>query len=113
MNRKLFLVVAILAMALPAAADFQTVSQAYEVKLSNLTVPPSQSGRILFKECDECDSMSVRLTANTDFVVNGRSVQFEKFRTIANQTHNADTVPVTVLHHLDSGTVVRLSLTVK
>ena len=31
MNRKLFLVVAILAMALPAAADFQTVSQAYEV----------------------------------------------------------------------------------
>lgn len=99
--------------ALPAAADFQTVSRAYEVALSNLTVPTSTNSRILFKECDECNTETARLTPNTDFVVNGRSVRFEKFRSIANEINEADSVPVTVLHHLESGTVVRLSLTVK
>lgn len=113
MNRKFTMIAAILLIALPAAADFQTVSQAHEVALSDLTVPTSQNGRVLFKECDECDTESVRLTPNTDFVVNGRSVRFEKFRTIARDTNEADTVPVTILHHLESGTVVRLSLTVK
>ena len=104
---------AMLLIALPAAADFQTVSRAYEVALSDLTVPTSQNGRILFKQCSECDTESVRLTPNTQFVVNGRSVGFDKFRSIATQTSEAESVPVTVLHHLESGTVVRLSLSVK
>ena len=113
MIRKFTMMAAMLLIALPAAADFQTVSRAYEVALSDLTVPTSQNGRILFKQCRECDTESVRLTPNTQFVVNGRSVGFDKFRDIANQTSEADSVPVTVLHHLESGTVVRLSLTVK
>jgi len=113
MIRKFTMMAAMLLIALPAAADFQTVSRAYEVALSDLTVPTSQNGRILFKQCSECDTQSVRLTPNTQFVVNGRSVRFDKFRSIANQTSEAESVPVTVLHHLESGTVVRLSLSVK
>lgn len=113
MNRKLLMMAAVLILALPAAADFETVSRAYEVALSNLAVPTSTNGRINFKECDDCKNESARLTPNTDFVVNGRSVRFEKFRTIAKEVPEADSVPVTVLHHLESGTVVRLSLTVK
>jgi len=113
MNKKFMMMAAILVIAFPAAADFQTVSRAHEVALSELTVPASQNGRILFKECESCETQAVRLTANTDFVVNGRSVRFEKFRTIAKQANDAESVPVTVLHHLESGTVVRLSLTVK
>ena len=113
MNKKLIMVAAILMMSLPAAADFQTVSLAHEVALKNLTVPTSLNDRILFKECDECETMAVRLTPDTSFVVNGRNVRFDKFRTIANQANSADLIPVTVLHHLESGTVVRLSLTLK
>ena len=113
MIRKFTMMAAMLLIALPAAADFETVSRAYEVALGDLTVPTSQSGRILFKQCRECDTESVRLTPNTQFVVNGRNVSFDKFRAIANETGEADSVPVTVLHHLESETVVRLSLTVK
>ena len=113
MNRKILMMAAVLMFALPAAADFQTVSRAYEVALSDLTVPTSQNGRILFKQCSECDTESVRLTPNTQYVVNGRNVRFDRFRNIANETSEAESVPVTVLHHLESGTVVRLSLTVK
>ena len=113
MNRKFMMMAAILLIALPAAADFQTVSRAYEVALSDLTVPTSTNGRILFKECDDCTTATARLTPNTDFVINGRSVRFEKFRTMTKEVDEADSVPVTVLHHLESGTVVRLSLTVK
>jgi len=113
MIRKFTMMAAMLLIAVPAAADFQTVSRAYEVALSDLTVPLSQNGQLLFKQCDVCDTESVRLTPDTQFVVNGRNVRFDRFRTIANETGEADSVPVTVLHHLESGTVVRLSLTVK
>ena len=113
MIRKFTMMAAMLLIALPAAADFQTVSRAYEVALSDLTVPLSQNGQLLFRQCNDCDTESVRLTPNTQFVVNGRNVRFDRFRSIANETSEADSVPVTVLHHLESGTVVRLSLTVK
>lgn len=113
MKLKVLIAAALLSLTLPAAADFQTVSRAYEVKLSNVTVPTSQNGRVLFKQCDDCDIESARLTPNTDFVVNGRSVRFEKFRIVAKESNNADTVPVTVLHHLETGNVVRVSLTLR
>lgn len=113
MKLKLLIAAALLSLALPASADFQTVSRAYEVKLSNLTVPTSQNGRVLFKTCDECKLETARLTPNTDYVVNGRNVRFERFRTMASQANNADTTPVTVLHHLKSGNVVRVSLTLR
>lgn len=103
----------LLSLALPATADFQTVSRAYEIKLSNLTVPTSQSGRILFKKCDDCKTEAARLTPRTNFVVNGRNVRFDKFRSIANEASDAGPIPVTVLHHLKSGTVVRVSLTLR
>lgn len=113
MKLKLLVAATLLCLALPAAADFQTVSRAYEVKLSNLTIPTSQNGRVLFKKCDECEMATARLTPNTSFLVNGRSVRFEKFRSVANEISDAVTVPVTVLEHLESGNVVRVSLTLR
>jgi len=113
MKLKLLIAAALLCLALPAAADFQTISRAYEVEPSNLTIPTSQNGRVLFKNCDECATRAVRLTPNTRFVVNGRSIRFEKFRRIANGIGNAEPELIGVLHHLESDTVVSLSLTVR
>lgn len=113
MKLRLMIAAALLSLALPTLADFQTVSRAYEVKLDNLTVPPSQNGRVLFKQCDDCETMAARMTPNTSFVVNGRAVRFERFRNLAREAKNANPGPVTVLHHLQSDTVVRISLTLK
>jgi len=98
-------------LALPALADFKTVSIAYEIKAQSLSVPTSQNSRIRFSECDDCESKSARLTPSTSYTVNGRNVRFDKFRQTLRSLNDADTRPVILLHHLESDTVVSVSVT--
>ncbi len=113
MKIKLLIAAILMTLASPVMADFVTRSLAYEVEITDLTVPISVNSRILFTECDECDHMAIRLTPDTRFVVNGRGVQFDKFRHAVKQAASADIASVTVLHHLESDTVVSISVTFK
>lgn len=97
--------------ALPALADFETVSIAYEIKAQNLSIPTTQNSRIRFSECDECEPKSARLTPNTSYTLNGRRVRFEKFRQALRSFGDSEKGPVILLHHLESDTVVSVSVT--
>lgn len=95
-----------LLLAAPAMATLgPVVSQAYEVALSDFRAPGTANGTVSFKECDECDSRTIRVTGNTRYAINGKSVRFEEFRKAVAAAHNRDKVAVTVLHHLESDTV--------
>jgi hypothetical protein len=54
MKFKVLIAAIILALALPAAAQFRTVSKAHEVRLSDLRLPQSDGGTVAYKPCDEC-----------------------------------------------------------
>ena len=80
--RKLILISALVISA-PASSDVVTEIDAVEVTVSNISVPTTVTGRLMFKPCaGECDETYtiVRLTADTGFVVRGQSMSFVEFR---------------------------------
>ena len=95
----------LVSLCLTAAADFVVVSKAYELSLADVRLPTTPSGSVTFKECKSCDYHTVRVTAETRYEVDAQALTLQEFRkSIAQLTDPAD-VPVTVLHHLESGTV--------
>ena len=112
MNIRKSLICAILIISLPAVAEFTTISRAYEMALSDVRVPATPNSGIIFKKCAECDMVTVRVTPNTQYIVNGRSLPLKDFRKAVFQVTHRDTTPVTVLHHLESDTIVSVSVAI-
>lgn len=94
-----------LSVSLPAAANFEVVSKAHEVSLADLRLPGSTSGTLTFKPCRECDYLTIRVTAATQYEVNKRSLDLEDFRNQLSNIRNRRETTVTVLHHLESDTI--------
>jgi predicted secreted protein len=113
MKKLTFITAALLMLALPAAADFETVSRAYEVSLDRMTIPATVNSRVMFKDCDSCDTQSIRVTAETRYSVNGRKLRLKKFRQAIRRAPRGQDVPVTVLHHLESDTVLAVSVYIR
>ena len=105
------LIVIILCLSLPVVADFKTVSLAHEISLSNFSAPASENAAAIFKECDECDAMRVRVTANTRYLVNGKAVTLKEFRKSILGVRRREDELVIVLHHLESDTIEQISVT--
>jgi len=105
MKLKLLIATALLCMAFPAAAEFTTVQEAYEIALSDLRLPRNNTGTIAFKECDSCDYMTVRVGADTRYTLNGKAVPLKKFREALSVVENIDDQPVTVLRHVERNQV--------
>ena len=113
MKFKIAITAILLMLVIPATADFVTTARAYELVISDLTVPTSQNSKLMFRECDDCDYRSIRLTPHTIFNVNGRSVRFDEFREAIRDARNPDQTPALVLHHLESDTVKSVTVTFK
>lgn len=109
MNRTLTLVIGLLAFAMTAHAEFRTISQAYEIALSDFRVPATPSSAVIIKECAECDSRSIRVTPATRYELNGQTMELKDFRAGIFQVRDRASVILTVLHHLESNTVVAVS----
>ena len=110
MNIKTLLIAILLGLSLPVAAEFTTVSLAHEVSLSNFRVLISHNSVVSFKNCDDCDIQSVRSTPKTQYVVNGHSVKLKEFREIVFKVKDRAHTAIIVLHHLESNTVVSVSV---
>lgn len=113
MKIKLLIAAAVVTFTLPAFADFEVVSEAYELSLVNVTVPVSQSGHLAFRECGDCETKSIRIASEARFKLNGQGVRYDKFRAAVQQIGNRRMASVTVKHHLASDTVVSVSVNFK
>jgi hypothetical protein len=110
MDIKKVLICTFLFLSLPVAAEFVTVSKAYEIALSDFRVPATPSSGVQFKECAECDTVIIRVTPGTQYRVNSRSVTLKEFRKNVFQVRNRAEKMVIVLHHLESDTVESVSV---
>ena len=102
----------LLFLSLSAVAEFRTVSRAYEINLSNFRVPATPSSGVIFQKCDECKPKTVRVTPSTRYEVNGQSVTLKEFRKNVFQIRNRAEKTIIVLHHLETDTVVSVSVTI-
>lgn len=100
-----FLAALLLGIAATAAADFVVVSEAYEVRLTELRLPGTVNGTLAFRECKSCDYRTIRVTSGTSYQANGESLTLEDFRKALEDVPNPSDTTVTVLHHLESDTI--------
>ena len=111
---KTVLAVAVLCVASIATAQFKTVSQAYELSFEELQVPNSPNGTITVRSCEECDDIVLRATVDTRYLYNGEALSLPDFRRmmyrIRSEALRSDTA-VTVLHHLETDTLVSIKVT--
>ena len=80
--RQLYLVLA-LSVSNSATADIVAVVDAIETVTSNISVPTTPNGRLMFRPCDGiCEEkfIAVRLTPETTYYVFGDVVEFVDFR---------------------------------
>lgn len=102
-----------LAISLPATADFRTVNRAHEVPFQNLRLPGTAVGTLSFRECSNCDLVSLRATPETVYRLNGEALELSDFsvemQRIRSRAIAAGNI-VAVLHNLDTGTVVSVSV---
>ena len=99
-----------LCLSVTAFAQFKTIAEAYEVRLSDLRLPQSEGGTVAYKPCDECSYQTKRVSSDTQWIVDGKSLPLDKFRRSLISVTDRINTPVTVLHHLESDRVTRVSV---
>ena len=102
----------LLVLCLPAAAEFKTVSLAYEVTLSDFRVPATPSSGVIFRECEDCEMRTVRVAPQTRYLINGKRVELKEFRKTIFQIRDRQNTFLTILHHLESDVVVSVSVAI-
>ena len=105
------LTIVLLCLTLPAAADFQTVSRAYEIALNNFSAPASHNAAAIFRQCDDCESHRVKVTPDTQYRINDQSVTLKEFRKSIFKIRNRSAETIIVLHHLESDTIEQILVT--
>lgn len=80
MDLRKLIVLVMLAAWLPATADIRIVTRAVETSTAYMNMPTTDSSRLLFKSCDDCELLEVRLTSATQFVLRGKQMPFAEFR---------------------------------
>lgn len=108
MKLKIVVTALLLSLALPAAAQFRTISEAYEVALSDIRLPQRSAGTIAYKKCADCAYETKRVDTSTVWEINGQSMAYEKFRSKTAGLKNRDAIAVQVLHHLESDRVIKV-----
>jgi hypothetical protein len=108
MHIQRLLVLFILGLSLSAAADFRTTMEVWEVELVHLRLPGSESGTLTFSDCEDCDSLTIRVTPATRYTVNGRDVKLAEFRRVAAGIVDRQYTIIDVFHDLASDTVLRV-----
>lgn len=112
MKTRLLIAAIVLALALPAAAEFRTVQRAHEVEPENVRLPQNESGTLAFKNCAECPFLVKRVTAETRWILDGRPVPLAQFRAGLAAVEDTDRLSLTVLHHLETDRITEVSAVV-
>ncbi len=112
MNIKILLAVALICSGLSVAAEDRIITLAYEITLSDFNAPVTANGGVTFKECAECEQIRTRVTPNTRYAINDKTVRLEDFRKAVRQVGNPDEKLVIVMHHLESDTIKSLNVSI-
>ncbi len=105
MQLRQLLVLVLLGLSLAAAADVRTITEAYEVDLSDLRLPGSENGTLTFRQCSDCEAQTLRVTSKTRYVINDRDFALAEFKEQLKRVRNRKDQIVSVLHHLEPNTI--------
>ncbi len=95
----------LLGLSLTATAQFVTITEAYEVDVSELRMPRNTGGTLTFRQCSDCELQTLLVTSKTRYVLNDRDVELAEFKERLAGARNA---AATVMHHLESNTITAI-----
>ena len=105
---KTFTIALVLAFSISAFAQGVPMTKTFEVSIFSVRMPVSENGTISIQECDDCDYHSLRVTPNTQYLINERALKLDKFRqALTEMRQNGDTT-VNVKRDDASNTVVNV-----
>ena len=110
MHTRKILVLVLLGLSLAAAADFRTITEAYELDLSDLRLPGNEYGTLTFKQCSDCDAQILRVNGKTRYIINNRDFALAEFKEQLKRITNPKDHNVVVLHHLESDTITAIEV---
>lgn len=106
MHSKLILLAALASLSFAAAAENYIVSQAYEIAVADLRLPGNAVGSVAFKDCEACETQTVRVNSDTRYLLNDRDVSLADFRNAVRSIKDKRSNIATVIHHLESNLIV-------
>lgn len=106
MRIKTFIIAALASLAFAASAENYIISQAYEIAVADLKLPGNTVGRVSFKDCKACAVQTVLVTTDTRYVLNNRDVSLADFKKAVGSIEDKESNIATVIHHLESDTIV-------
>lgn len=106
MHIRLFVISLLATLSFAASAENHIISQAYEVAVSNLRLPGNLVGSVSFKECDSCLKQTVRVTTETQYLLNNRTVSLKELKIAVSSIADKQNNITTVIHHLQSDAIV-------
>ena len=110
MKLNVMIAAALIGLALSAAADNRLIQKAYEVALSDLRLPQVEDGTIMFKECEACEYLQIRVGAGTTYRLNGQAIPLAEFRSALLNVADREGQLVTVLRHLELDVVTSVAV---
>lgn len=96
-----------------AFANSLPATKTYEVSINSLRLPVSPNGTVALRECDDCDYHSIRVTPNTQYVINGKHLRLDEFRKRILDIKRRGDITVNVTRDEDTETVVTVFLYVQ
>lgn len=101
-------IVLLASMSFAASAENYIINQAYEIAVDELRLPGNIVGTVSFRDCSSCEQQTIPVTTATRYVLNNRDVSLVDFRLALNSIADKSTNIATVIHHLQSDTIVAL-----
>ena len=88
-----------------ALADSVPPTKTFEVSIQSLRLPVSPNGTVALRECDDCDYQTIRVTPNTQYIINNEHLRLDKFRKLILDLKLRGDITVNVKRDDDSNTV--------
>jgi hypothetical protein len=116
MNRLLCMLLLLAGSTSPAWAVrvLEQPEGAYELSLNDVTLPGSTAGSIIFQPCPDCTTVSLRVSLDTRYQINGAPLALEDFLRavdrLAGSAADANAPMLTVYYDRESRRVTRVAL---
>ncbi len=88
MNIRTLILILTFAVCNIAVADMTTIEEGIESSTSDIRLPGQSDGYLVLRSCSECDEITLSLSAGTQYLVNGESVEYKDFRRMSRTKGN-------------------------
>lgn len=115
--KRTFALISLAALGLSSAASGQTLQiteSAHELTLTDVILPSSTAGTLIYKSCAECDSVGVSVRQSTRYIAPTGEMSLVDFKDyiidLKASTPEGSPIYVTVFRSTDDGSVSRVKI---